>query len=94
VESTEIGHISPAELPAVTPFEDGIPRHHTRLYGLDNTDIVVLLSELFVPPFAARPFVEQVTEWAADAEISEITMFHPVPYEHAPEDRQVFFCGD
>ncbi len=93
VESTEIGHISPAELPAITPFEDGIPRHHTRLYDLDNTDIVVLLSELFVPPFAARPFVEQVTEWAADADISDITMFHPVPYEHAPEDHQVFFVA-
>lgn len=93
VESTEIGHILPAELPAITPFEDGVPRHHTRLYNLTETDIVVLLSELFVPPSAARPFADDVTEWASECEITEIAMLHPVPYEHAPEDHQVFYVA-
>lgn len=89
-ESTEIGHISPDELPAITPFEDGVPRHHTRLYDLDGVDIVVLLSELFVPPWAARPFVGEVLDWATRSQIEELAMFHPVPYEHAPEDHQTF----
>lgn len=89
-DSTEIGHISPDELPAITPFEDGMPRHHTRLYDLDNVDIVVLLSKLFVPAWAARPFVEEVLDWATRSQIEELAMLHPVPYEHAPEDHQTF----
>lgn len=89
-DSTEIGHISPDELPAITPFEDGVPRHHTRLYDLTGVDIVVLLSELFVPPWAARPFVEEVLDWATDCQIDEVAMLHPIPYEHAPEDHKTF----
>lgn len=89
-ESTEIGHVAPAELPAITPFEEGVPRHHTRLYDLDGEDMVVLLSELFVPPWAARPFVEEVLDWATASGIAEIAMVHPVAYEHAPEDHRVF----
>jgi uncharacterized protein len=92
-DSTEIGHISPDELPAITPFEDGLPRHHTRLYNLEDTDIVVLLGELFVPPWAARPFVEEVLGWATRCRIEELAMLHPVPYEHAPEDHQTFYIA-
>jgi uncharacterized protein len=29
----ETGHVSVAELPAITPFENGTPRHHTRLFS-------------------------------------------------------------
>ncbi|MXR52141.1 proteasome assembly chaperone family protein [Halovenus sp. WSH3] len=92
-EATEIGHVAPAELPAITPFEDGTPRHHTRLYDIDGESIVVLLSELFVPPWAARPFVEEVLDWATDSQIAEIAMLHPVAYEHAPDDHQVFYVA-
>lgn len=88
--SREIGNISPTELPAITPFEDGTPRHHTRLYDLVESDLVVLVGDLFVPPWAARPFVEALLAWCRSAEIAEIAFLHTVPYPHGPEDHQVF----
>lgn len=90
LDSREIGTVSPTELPGITPFEDGKPRHHTRLYDLVETDLTVLVGELFVPPWAARSFVESLLEWCRDVEITETTLLHPVPYPHGPEDHRVF----
>lgn len=89
-ESSQIGHISPTELPGITPFEDGTPRHHTRLYNLVENDVVVLVGELFVPAWAARPFAKSLLEWSERAEISEIVFLHSVAYPHGPEEHQVF----
>lgn len=89
-ESVEIGHVSPEELPAITPFEEGTPRHHTRLYNLVDVDLTVLVSELFFPAPAARPFANSVLEWASDRRIENIAVLHGVPFPHGPEEHAVF----
>lgn len=88
--STEIGHVSPEELPSITPFENGTPRHHTRLYNLDDAPVTVLVSELFVPVGAARPFAASVLEWAERHQIEDIAVLHGVPFPHGPDGHQVF----
>lgn len=92
-ESEQIGHISPADLPTVTPFEDGVPRHHTRLYDLTESEFVVLVSELFLPAWAARSFADHLTAWIEEADIEEVAMFHSVPYPHGPEEHDVFYVA-
>lgn len=89
-ESEEIGYISPTELPGITPFENGTPRHHTRLYNLVESDITVLTGELFVPVWAARPFVQALLDWCRETEIAEIAFFHTIAYPHGPDDHRVF----
>lgn len=91
--SEAIGHITPEELPAITPFENGTPRHHTRLYNLADHDITVLIGELFVPVWAARPFAEALLEWVTTNGIEEITFLHGVPYPHGPDEHAAFYIA-
>lgn len=93
LDSTKIGHVSPSELPAIAPFEDGVPRHHSRLYTLDQYDITVLVDELFVPVAAARSYVDGVLEWARDRAISEVMVLHGVPFPHGPDEHEVFYVA-
>lgn len=41
----EHGHITVDQLPTITPFENGVPRHHTRLFSHDGRDITVLVGD-------------------------------------------------
>jgi len=89
-ESEEIGHVSPEELPAITPIENGTPRHHTRLYNLTEFDLTVLVGELFVPVWAARSFAEAMLDWAEAAQIEEIAVLHGFQGPHGPDEHAVF----
>jgi len=91
--SEQIGHILPADLPAVAPFENGVPRHHTRLYNLLESDFIVLVSELLLPVWAARSFADHLTAWVEKVDVEEIAMFHSVPYPHGPEEHDVFYVA-
>lgn len=88
--STHVGHLAPPELPAITPFEEGVPRHHTRLYSLDDTELAVLIGELFIPVGAARTFTDMLLEITTEQSISEILVLHGVPFPHGPEEHEIF----
>lgn len=91
--SEAIGHVTPEELPAITPFENGEPRHHTRLYNLTDVDATVLVGELFVPTAAARPFTDSILEWVKTHRIEEIALLHGVPFPHGPEEHAAFYIA-
>lgn len=93
LESTEIGHVSPDALPAITPFEDGRPRHHTRLYNLANEEFIVLVGELFVPVPVARSFADVLGEWIQAESMAEIAIMHGVPFPHSHEEHKVFYIA-
>lgn len=90
LESDRFGHVAPDTLPAITPVENGVPRHHTRLYNLTDVDMTVLVGELYVPVWAARSFVDAVLEWVDTVDIEEIVILHGVPFPHGPDDHRVF----
>ncbi|GGL37000.1 hypothetical protein GCM10009037_20610 [Halarchaeum grantii] len=90
LESTEAGHVSSADLPAIAPVQDGTPRHHSRLYTLANADCSVLVGELFVPGAAARSYADALLAWAAANGITEIAVLHGVPFQHGPDEHAVF----
>jgi len=89
----QVGHISADQLPAITPFENGQPRHHTRVFSHEGAGLSVVVGELFVPPFAAQPFSEAVLEWTESEDIDEIAILHGVSIPHAPEEHQVFYVA-
>ncbi len=93
LELAETGHISVEDLPAITPFEAGSPRHHTRLFARDDRDVTVLMNELFVPPWAADAFSEAVLAWTDDHEVDEITVLSGVPVPHGPDGHQTYYVA-
>lgn len=90
LDSTQIGHVAPEDLPAITPFEDGVPRHHSRLYTIDDTNLTVLVGELFIPVVAAREFAEALLQMVDEQGIEEILVLHGVPFPHGPDEHDVF----
>lgn len=90
---SETGHITAQELPAITPFENGTPRHHTRLFSSPAATVTVLANELFVPVGATDGFSRAILEWAADSGVEEITVLAGVPVPHGPEQHRTYYVA-
>ncbi|WP_137286718.1 proteasome assembly chaperone family protein [Halorussus salinisoli] len=93
LEFEQVGHITADQLPAITPFENGQPRHHTRVFSHEEAGLSVLVGELFVPAWAAKPFSEAVLEWTETGGIDEVSVLHGVTIPHAPDEHQVFYVA-
>ena len=89
----EVGHVAVEQLPAVTPFENGTPRHHTRLFSKPDLDVTVLLGELFVPPDAAGPFGQAVLEYTQAEGVEEVVVLSGVPMAHGPQEHRAFYVA-
>lgn len=87
------GHITTEALPSITPFTDGRPRHHTRLYSRPDLDITVLVGELFVPVQAADPFSRAVLEWTDHNAVDEVAVLSGIPLAHGPEDHRTYYIA-
>lgn len=94
LESTQIGHVAPQELPAITPFEEGLPRHHSRLYAIEDTSLTILVSELFIPVGFARSFADELLSLVDEAAVEEIVVLHGVPFPHGPDDHDIFYVAN
>lgn len=90
VDSTRVGYVSPDELPAIAPFEEGVPRHHSRLHALDDTGLAVLVGELFVPVPAARAYADALLACVEERGVEEVVVLHGVPFPHGPDEHEVF----
>lgn len=89
----QTGHIAVEELPAVTPFEDGTPRHHTRLFSKPGLDITIAVGELFVPTHAAEPFGNAILEYTESHDVEEVVILSGVPIAHGPDDHRSFYVA-
>ncbi|MFP4188132.1 MAG: proteasome assembly chaperone family protein [Halobacteriales archaeon] len=87
------GHITTEDLPSITPFENGRPRHHTRFFSSDDVDFTVLVGEMFLPLDAARSFSDAVTEWMTDNDVSEVVFLSGIVGPHGPEQHDVFYVA-
>jgi uncharacterized protein len=93
LDLTEAGHVTAANLPTFTPFEQGTPRHHSRLFSRPDLDLTVLVNELFVPVWAADAFAESVLGWTAAHDVEEILVLAGVPLPHGPDEHQVYYVA-
>ncbi|MDS0299292.1 PAC2 family protein [Halogeometricum sp. S1BR25-6] len=93
LELEEIGHLTVEGLPAVTPFEEGRPRHHTRLFSRPDLDVTVLVGELFVPAAAGGAFSDAVLEWTEQKGVDEIAVLSGVPIPHSHAEHETYFVA-
>jgi uncharacterized protein len=88
----QTGHVAAVELPAITPFEEGRPRHHTRIFSADEAAISVLVGELFIPRQMARPFTDSVFDWA-EGSVDEVCVLSGVPLAHGPDGHRTYYVA-
>jgi uncharacterized protein len=93
LELEERGRITVDQLPTITPFENGTPRHHTRFFSRDDLDIIVLVGDQFIPPFAAEAFSIVLLEWMTENDITEVTILSGIPIPHGPDEHRVFYVA-
>lgn len=90
LECDQVGRVTAHDYPSITPFVDGTPRHHTRLYCVKDAGITAMASELLLPVQHASRFVDAVLDWAAGEGIEEVVVLNGVPFQHDPEEHAVF----
>ena len=89
----EQGHVDVDGYPTITPFADGKPRHHTRLFSRDDLNISVLVGELFVPRWAAEPLGDAVLDWTTAEGVGEVIHLTGVPIPHGPDEHRPFYVA-
>lgn len=90
LELAQTGHVSAEGMPSITPFENGRPTHHTRLFSRPDLDLTLLKNELFVPPALSGPFGEEILSWTERHGVREIVVVDAVPMQHGPDDHRTY----
>ena len=93
LELEEHGHVTAEGLPSITPFEEGRPRHHTRLFSREDLDVTVLVSELFVPASVGRTFGDAILDWTAEAGVEDVAVLAGIPLPHGPDEHQTYYVA-
>jgi len=89
----EVGHLRTKEPPFITPFENGTPRHHTRLYVDEAASFAVLVGERFVPPAQAGSLATAITTAGRKLDASNKTVLTGAPVAHGPDDHVPFYIA-
>lgn len=93
LELSETGHITAEGLPSITPFVNGSPNHHTRLFSRDDLEVTVLASELFVPGIASEAFGDAVLSWTERNGVEEVAVLSGVPIQHGPDQHRTYYVA-
>jgi uncharacterized protein len=93
LELEERGHVTADGLPAITPFEEGRPRHHTRLFSRDDLDLTVLVGELPIARSVSEPFANAVLDWTVSSGVDDVAVLSGVPIPHGPEQHRTYYVA-
>lgn len=93
LELEPVGHVRAEGLPSITPFDQGRPRHPTRLLSRDDLDVTVLIGELFIPPWATVEFGQALLGWVDESSVDELCVLSGNTFPHDPEDHQTFWIA-
>ncbi|WP_336037820.1 proteasome assembly chaperone family protein [Halobacterium yunchengense] len=93
LELEQTGYVAAPDLPAITPFENGTPRHHTRFFSRPDLGFTVLVGELFVPVSVASAFSESLVDWIAANGVDDVAVLSGVPVAHGPDDHRAFYIA-
>lgn len=89
-----VGHIGVVEgLPAITPFENGTPRRHTRLFSREDLSVTVLVGEMLLPGYAAAAFGAETVSCGERIDAEEVVVLSGVPVAHGPDDHRPFYIA-
>lgn len=81
----ESGHVRAEGLAAVTPFTDGRPYHHTRLFTSQDAECSLMTSELPVPVHLTEPFGRILLDWVDENGVDEVTILTTMPSLEEPD---------
>jgi len=87
------GHLVDSGPPAITPFENGVPRHHTRLHVDEATGLGVVVSERLVPQASVTAVADALDSLYERVSASSLTVLSGVPVAHGPEDHVPFYIA-
>lgn len=87
------GHLVTTGPPTITPFEDGTPRHHTRLYVDEGRSLAVVVGERLVPATAADEIADAIDDLYAALTPESLTVLSGIPVAHGPEDHVPFYIA-
>ncbi|WP_423751596.1 proteasome assembly chaperone family protein [Salinirarus marinus] len=93
LELEQTGHVAADQLPSITPFEAGTPRHHSRFFSRPDLDLTVFVNELFLPAWAAGPFADALLAWTETNDVEEIAILSGVPFAHGPDEHATFYVA-
>lgn len=93
LELEQSGHVAVDGLPAITPFENGTPRHHTRFFSGTDVDVTVLVGELFVPVSVSAALSDALAAWLDENDVRETAVLSGVPIAHGPDDHRTFYVA-
>lgn len=79
LDLTESGHVRAEGLAAITPFSEGRPYHHTRLFTNQDAECSLLTSELPIPVHLTEPFGRILLDWVDDNGVDEVTVLTTMP---------------
>jgi uncharacterized protein len=93
LDLVETGHVTAEGLPTITPFEEGVPHHPTRLFSREDLDVTVLVGELFVPAFAGEALSRAILEWTEREDVRDIAVVSGIPMPHTEGEHQTYYVA-
>jgi len=87
------GHLEAAGPPHITPFENGVPRHHTRLYVDEAQSLGVVVGERMVPAETAPAVADAIWGLTDQLRLESLTVLTGVPVTHGPDDHVPFYIA-
>ncbi|MFC6976357.1 proteasome assembly chaperone family protein [Halomicroarcula sp. GCM10025709] len=89
----QVGYLTGGGPPPITPFRDGVPRHHTRLYVDDERSFGVVVGERMVTVDAAAGVADAIEALCHTAETETVAVLSGVPMAHGPDDHVPFYIA-
>ncbi len=93
LDMRQAGHLEAAGPPHITPFEGGVPRHHTRFYVDEERSLGVVVGERMAPVEAAPGVADAVWALADRLAPGSLTVLTGVPVAHGPDDHVPFYIA-
>jgi uncharacterized protein len=90
---TQVGHLVAPGQSTITPFEQGVPRHHTRLYVDEARSLGVVVGERIVPVDSAAAIAGAVERLYEQLTPDSLTVLSGIPVAHGPEDHVPFYIA-
>jgi uncharacterized protein len=87
------GHLTGGGPPPITPFQDGVPRHHTRAYVDDEQSFAVVVGERMVTLDAASGVADAIEKLCRTLDTETVVVLSGVPVAHGPDDHVPFYIA-
>lgn len=92
-ESTPVAAARTRGLPDIATITDGLPRHPVRIHRVEELDVSILVSEVFVPVALADRFADALADWMEASGITSVTLLHGGQFPHAEAEHVPFLVA-